>query len=99
MSNGKKQYQVSHNDTIYNLTVGDVCNPDTFKLNHPTTKADCLFAKYVENVNLLRMQVYHLFGWLWGANFIIAFAECSLAGAFASYYWAFNKPKVMFFYW
>ena len=39
------------------------------------------------------MQVYHIFGWLWGANFIIAFAECSLAGAFASYYFAFKKPK------
>ena len=38
------------------------------------------------------MQLYHLAGWLWGANYILALTECSLAGAFASYYWAFKKP-------
>ncbi|XP_070531866.1 choline transporter-like protein 4 [Ptychodera flava] len=28
----------------------------------------------------------------WLINFVIAFGEMSLAGAFASYYWAFTKP-------
>ncbi|XP_066928594.1 choline transporter-like protein 4 isoform X2 [Clytia hemisphaerica] len=93
MSNGTKQYQVSHNDTLYNLTVGDACNHETFESKYPNSKASCLFAKYKENVHLLRMQVYHLFGWLWGWQFLVAFSECCLAGAFASYYWAFKKPK------
>lgn len=93
MSNGTKQYQVSHNDTTYNITVGDECDEDLFSSRYPNSTASCLFAKYKENKNLLRMQVFHLFGWLWGSQFIIAFAECSLAGAFASYYWARNKPK------
>lgn len=37
------------------------------------------------------MQVYHLFGWFWVMNFIIALGQCVLAGAFASYYWAWDK--------
>ena len=96
MSNGTEQYQVSQNDTSnnYNLTAGDICNHKTFNETYSGTTSLCMFTKYVQNVYLLRMQVFHLVGWLWGANFIIAFTECSLAGAFASYYWAFNKPKV-----
>ncbi|EDO36512.1 predicted protein [Nematostella vectensis] len=39
------------------------------------------------------MQVYHLFGWFWIMNFIIALGQCVLAGAFASYYWAFDKKN------
>ena len=40
------------------------------------------------------MQVYHLFGWFWLMNFIIALGQCVLAGAFASYYWAWDKKTV-----
>lgn len=40
------------------------------------------------------MQVYHLFGWFWVMNFIIALGQCVLAGAFASYYWAWDKKTV-----
>ena len=97
MSNGTKRYQVSHNDTSHNLTVGQKCDHKTFDTNYPNSLASCIFAKYDENVHLLRMQIYHLFGWLWGWQFLVAFSECCLAGAFASYYWAFNKPKVLFF--
>ncbi|ESO92820.1 hypothetical protein LOTGIDRAFT_120296 [Lottia gigantea] len=38
------------------------------------------------------MQVYMLFVFLWVMNFIVALGQIVLAGAFASYYWAFNKP-------
>ena len=96
MSNGTKQYQVSEDDVTYNLTIGDECDHKTFTKSYPNTKSQCLFGKYVENTNLLRMQVFHFFGWLWGSQFIIAFAEASLAGAFASYYWARDKNKVKF---
>ena len=95
MSNGTKEYQLSHNDTNHNLTVGDVCDPESFPKQYPNTHVSCLFAKYKENVYLLNIQIYHLFGWLWGWQFLVAFTECSLAGAFASYYWARKKPQVI----
>lgn len=96
MSNGTKMYQVSHNDAQYNLTMGDECNPDTFASTYNKTKVACLFGKYEENPLLLYFQIFHLFGWLWGSQFLVAFAECSLAGAFASYYWTRDKSKVVF---
>ena len=96
MSNGTKMYQVSQNDTQYNLTMGDECNPDTFASTYNKTEASCLFGKYEENPLLLYFQIFHLFGWLWGSQFLVAFAECSLAGAFASYYWTRDKSKVAF---
>ena len=40
------------------------------------------------------MHIYHLFGLLWIGNYILALGECTLAGAFASWYWAYRKPKV-----
>ena len=43
---------------------------------------------------LLGLQIYHLFGLLWVGNYILALGECTLAGAFASWYWAYHKPKV-----
>ena len=46
--------------------------------------------------HLFRMEVYHLFGWLWMMNFVIALGQCVLAGAFASWYFAFHKPDVSY---
>lgn len=40
------------------------------------------------------MQIYHLFGWFWLLNFIMALGMCVLAGSFASYYWAWDKKTV-----
>lgn len=37
------------------------------------------------------MQVFHFFGWLWIMNFIIALGQCVLAGAFAQWYFTFQK--------
>lgn len=34
-----------------------------------------------------------LFMFFWLMNFVVAFGQIVLAGAFASYYWAFEKPK------
>lgn len=44
---------------------------------------------------LLGLQLYHFFGLLWIGNYILALGECTLAGAFASWYWAWRKPKVI----
>ena len=38
------------------------------------------------------LQIYNLFMWFWLMNFIVALSHITLAGSFASYYWAFNKP-------
>ncbi|XP_065067875.1 choline transporter-like protein 4 isoform X2 [Rhopilema esculentum] len=92
-SNGTKEYRVLEDDTTYNITNGTVCDPKKFSSQYPGTNASCVFSKYKENNILLRLQVFHVFGWLWGANFLIALGECTLAGAFASYYWAWEKPK------
>ncbi|XP_052789290.1 choline transporter-like protein 2 isoform X2 [Mya arenaria] len=39
------------------------------------------------------LQIYNLFMLFWLVNFCIALGEMALAGAFASYYWAFEKPR------
>ncbi len=82
-------------DAKLNMTNDSTCKPEIFAVQYPNTNASCIFSKYKENNILLRLQIVHLFGWLWGANFLIALGECTLAGAFASYYWAWSKPKVI----
>uniref|UniRef100_A0A8D3D766 Choline transporter-like protein n=1 Tax=Scophthalmus maximus TaxID=52904 RepID=A0A8D3D766_SCOMX len=58
--------------------------------------ASCIFIKYNDEGllqrNLFNLQIYNVVAFLWCANFIIALGQCTLAGAFASYYWAFSKP-------
>ncbi|XP_067057187.1 choline transporter-like protein 4 isoform X1 [Acropora muricata] len=76
----------------YNLTNGTDCNPKTFENQFPNTSASCVMAGLEENVHLLRMQIFHLFGWFWIMNFIIALGQCVLAGAFASWYFTYQKP-------
>ena len=58
------------------------------------------FLTSLECSTLLGMQVYNLFGLLWTSNYVLALGQCSLAGAFASYYWAPppGGPKVHFFH-
>jgi choline transporter-like protein 2/4/5 len=53
----------------------------------------CLFDEFITSNTLLGMHIYHLFGLLWIGNYILALGECTLAGAFASWYWAYRKPK------
>ncbi|XP_056153974.1 choline transporter-like protein 4 [Lampris incognitus] len=75
------------------------CNPENFTSNdYPgCSSARCVFIKYNEEGlfqrNLFNLQIYNVVAFLWCANFVIALGQCTLAGAFASYYWAFNKPK------
>lgn len=59
--------------------------------------ASCIFLKYNDEGLLLRnlhnLQIYNAVAFLWCVNFVIALGQCTLAGAFSSYYWAFTKPK------
>uniref|UniRef100_A0A674PLD7 Choline transporter-like protein n=1 Tax=Takifugu rubripes TaxID=31033 RepID=A0A674PLD7_TAKRU len=58
--------------------------------------ARCIFIKYNDEGlfqrNLFNLQIYNVVAFLWCANFVIALGQCTLAGAFSSYYWAFTKP-------
>ncbi|XP_051996323.1 choline transporter-like protein 2 isoform X2 [Xyrauchen texanus] len=88
---------------IYNTTEcaysRDSCKPETFNSSNITTEcpdAECLFAFYggetLYHKYLILFQFYNLFLFFWCANFVTALGQVTLAGAFASYYWAFKKP-------
>eukprot|EP00731_Ephydatia_muelleri_P024033 Em0016g304a len=79
------------------LFPGDILSHTLFVVanssNDSVTSVSCFFDKFVTSNFALGLQVYNLFGLFWIGNFIVALGECTLAGAFASYYWAFKKPK------
>ncbi|XP_054645077.1 choline transporter-like protein 5-B [Dunckerocampus dactyliophorus] len=98
-SSGNAVYKVTsaHDKCIYgNLT----CNPKTFSATNITTVcpgSQCLFAFYGGESTYHRyifvLHLCNLFAFLWMVNFTIALGQCTLAGAFASYYWALRKPR------
>lgn len=61
--------------------------------------SECLFAFYggetVYHKYLIGLQFYNVFLFFWCANFVTALGQMTLAGAFASYYWAAVKPDDM----
>nr|XP_061790652.1 choline transporter-like protein 5-B [Nerophis lumbriciformis] len=78
----------------------DACDPKTFNESTMTGKCSgskCFFSHYGgENFfqrYTLVFQLCNVFMLLWLVNFIIALGQCTMAGAFASYYWALRKPK------
>uniref|UniRef100_A0A671TA17 Choline transporter-like protein n=1 Tax=Sinocyclocheilus anshuiensis TaxID=1608454 RepID=A0A671TA17_9TELE len=62
-------------------------------------RSECLFAFYGGETPyhkyLIILQFYNIFLFFWCANFVTALGQMTLAGAFASYYWAPNKPSDM----
>ncbi|XP_039977578.1 choline transporter-like protein 4 [Xiphias gladius] len=74
------------------------CDPQNFtSSDYPgCPSASCIFIKYNDEGlfqrNIFNLQIYNVVAFLWCANFVIALGQCTLAGAFASYYWAFTKP-------
>lgn len=62
-------------------------------------RSECLFAFYGGETPyhkyLIFLQFYNVFLFFWCANFVTALGQMTLAGAFASYYWAFKKPQDM----
>ncbi|XP_035683618.1 choline transporter-like protein 4 isoform X3 [Branchiostoma floridae] len=100
-SSGQAQYEVqdyntTNTSTASNMT-GQSCTPTTFDTNAVSDSVQCAFVKYgatsLYYQNLFYLQIFNLFGLFWVMNFIVALGQCTLAGAFASYYWAFTKPK------
>ncbi|XP_073497947.1 choline transporter-like protein 4 [Phyllobates terribilis] len=81
-----------------NITGNVSCDPMTFNSSNTSCPvARCIFYKYntegIFQQNLFNLQIYNVIGFLWCINFVIALGQCVLAGTFASYYWAFHKPK------
>ncbi|NWQ72516.1 CTL2 protein, partial [Neopipo cinnamomea] len=81
---------------------GHTCRPETFNATNVTRlcpDAQCLFAFYggetAYHKYLVALQFFNVFMFFWLANFVIALGQVTLAGAFASYYWAFKKPDDM----
>ncbi|XP_073332474.1 choline transporter-like protein 5-B [Pagrus major] len=98
-SSGNAVYKVTPTDDtcMYaNLT----CSPKTFSQTNITKVcpgSQCMFAFYggesVYHRYILVLHLCNLFAFLWLVNFTIALGQCTLAGAFASYYWALKKPN------
>uniref|UniRef100_A0A8C1R0W0 Choline transporter-like protein n=1 Tax=Cyprinus carpio TaxID=7962 RepID=A0A8C1R0W0_CYPCA len=91
---------------VFNETVcphaRETCIPENFTLSKMKTdcpQSECLFAFYGGETPyhkyLIFLQFYNVFLFFWCANFVTALGQMTLAGAFASYYWAPNKTKDM----
>ncbi|KAI7803649.1 choline transporter-like protein 2 isoform X4 [Triplophysa rosa] len=91
---------------VFNETVCShsrlTCNPENFTLSEikrDCPRSECLFAFYGGETPyhkyLILFQFYNVFLFFWCANFVTALGQMTLAGAFASYYWALNKSKDM----
>uniref|UniRef100_A0A671RHC4 Choline transporter-like protein n=1 Tax=Sinocyclocheilus anshuiensis TaxID=1608454 RepID=A0A671RHC4_9TELE len=91
---------------VFNETVcphaRETCIPENFTLSNmkrDCPRSECLFAFYGGETPyhkyLIFLQFYNVFLFFWCANFVTALGQMTLAGAFASYYWAPNKPNDM----
>ena len=59
--------------------------------NPNATSATCVFVSYGLPFYTIYLQFGNLFGLFWISNFFIALTQMTLAGAFASYFWAYDK--------
>ncbi|XP_033827647.1 choline transporter-like protein 2 isoform X3 [Periophthalmus magnuspinnatus] len=80
----------------------ETCEPANYStslMKAECPDSECLFAFYggetVYHKYLIALQFYNVFLFFWCANFVTALGQMTLAGAFASYYWAFVKPDDM----
>ncbi|XP_062965999.1 choline transporter-like protein 2 isoform X4 [Cynocephalus volans] len=94
------------NEAVYKIfddetcpLVGKTCKPEIFPSSNESRlcpKARCQFAFYGGESGyhqaLLGLQIFNVFMFFWLANFVLALGQVTLAGAFASYYWALRKP-------
>lgn len=101
-------FLASSGNAVYKVTPADdkcmyaniTCNPQTFSQTNVTKVcrgSQCMFAFYggesLYHRYILVLHLCNLFAFLWLVNFTIALGQCTLAGAFASYYWALKKPN------
>ncbi|KAM7386285.1 hypothetical protein PAMA_009090 [Pampus argenteus] len=83
----------------YSRQTCDPANYTTSPMKAQCPDSECLFAFYggetAYHKYLIVLQFFNVFLFFWCANFVIALGQMTLAGAFASYYWAFVKPDDM----
>ncbi|XP_077441031.1 choline transporter-like protein 5 isoform X2 [Vanacampus margaritifer] len=99
-TSGVATYTIIHEEGSKCQLSEEECHPKTFDpktLPAGCSKSRCLFKSYRDDDSYrsygLLLQAFNLFALLWLVNFILALGQCTLAGAFASYYWALNKPS------
>ncbi|XP_052093793.1 choline transporter-like protein 2 isoform X2 [Mytilus californianus] len=86
---GKEYYRNDTSSQIASDLLSDLpCNE-----SDTTFGEFCGFVKYGGDQYIIPLEVFLLFMFFWLMNFIIALGQMTLAGAFASYYWAANKSK------
>ncbi|KAM3598466.1 uncharacterized protein V6R79_018323 [Siganus canaliculatus] len=86
-------------DCVHSRATCDPANFSTTSMKSECPDSECLFAFYggetIYHKYLIGLQFYNVFLFFWCANFVTALGQMALAGAFASYYWAFVKPDDM----
>ncbi|TRY87555.1 hypothetical protein DNTS_007105 [Danionella cerebrum] len=98
-SSGDAVYKVASSQPNCRFN-NQTCSPESFYRTTNITAqcpgAQCLFAFYggesLYHRYLFILQLFNLLVFLWLVNFTIALEQCTIAGAFASYYWARRKP-------
>lgn len=81
-STKKKQFYMT--DDYNNTQACDPSNETLIKIGK------CKFDHYIAS-HTVYGQIYNLIAFLWVNFFILGFGQLTLAGAFASYYWTFDK--------
>uniref|UniRef100_A0A673TFC1 Choline transporter-like protein n=1 Tax=Suricata suricatta TaxID=37032 RepID=A0A673TFC1_SURSU len=73
------------------------CDPMAQPVNSSCPGLMCVFQSYsstgLVQRSLFNLQIYGVLGLFWTLNWVLALGQCVLAGAFASFYWALNKPQ------
>ncbi|XP_076414366.1 choline transporter-like protein 4 [Peromyscus maniculatus bairdii] len=80
------------------VPVNKSCDPmDQSKNFSSCPGLTCAFQGYsstgLAQRSLFNLQIYGVLGLFWTVNWVLALGQCVLAGAFASFYWAFRKPQ------
>uniref|UniRef100_A0A8C5L126 Choline transporter-like protein n=1 Tax=Jaculus jaculus TaxID=51337 RepID=A0A8C5L126_JACJA len=92
-------YWVSNTSTpgCETAPVNESCDPMASSKNHSCPGLTCTFQGYsstgLAQRSLFNLQIYGVLGLFWTINWVLALGQCVLAGAFASFYWAFHKPQ------
>ncbi|XP_051043258.1 choline transporter-like protein 4 [Phodopus roborovskii] len=99
-TSGQPQYIYWVNNTstpdCENTPVNKSCDPMA-PVNSSCPGLKCIFQGYsstgLAQRSLFNLQIYGVLGLFWTINWVLALGQCVLAGAFASFYWAFHKPR------
>lgn len=77
------------------LRVGNNNNRSTHQIQPVASgqKPQCVMYQALSRQHVWKYHAINLFATLWLIHFISGISQTTLAGAFASYYWAYRKPK------